>query len=452
MNFRASLPWALAALTFSSVAAAQQPWLEDRRYGEGIGLRAGDLELHPGIAGEFGYDSNYFQRSPEEGPVRFLRLRITPHLFLSTLGAKRREVGGIGAPPSATFRAGVAASYNEFFALKSEESEVASDQRHLDARANFDLDVLPERPWGIDVNGDFIRTVEPSNSGVEDSAFDRDTLRLGAGVNWRPGGGLFEWRLGYEFRYNIFERSLFQEFNNTQHFLQTRGRWRFFPRTALLYDAEYGIISYSENRTQNDGELIQARLGINGLVTTRFSLLVLGGWTQSYYGSEAGIPPRNYDDFVAHVEAKYFVMPQPRLEPTSAAVGLSSIAVGYVRNFQDSYYGDFYRRDRGYLDFEYFIGGAFLLSAEAGLSRLTYPDVFSPGSATAIQPSFGETRADVELFGEYRFSDVFAVNSTLRYDGNLSDQTVVTNIGDRTQDDRLRFNRYQAWLGARLFW
>jgi len=26
-------------------------WLKDRRYAEGIGVRAGDLEIHPGIAG-----------------------------------------------------------------------------------------------------------------------------------------------------------------------------------------------------------------------------------------------------------------------------------------------------------------------------------------------------------------------------------------------------------------
>jgi len=39
------------ALVYSSNALAQeQTWLKDRRYGEGVGIRTGDLELHPGIA------------------------------------------------------------------------------------------------------------------------------------------------------------------------------------------------------------------------------------------------------------------------------------------------------------------------------------------------------------------------------------------------------------------
>jgi len=56
-----------AVALFATRAVAAQPqytapsgtpeWLQDRRYNEGIGIRAGDLEIHPGIAGEFGYDS-----------------------------------------------------------------------------------------------------------------------------------------------------------------------------------------------------------------------------------------------------------------------------------------------------------------------------------------------------------------------------------------------------------
>ena len=46
-------------MSYATGAIAQeQVWLKDRRYGEGIGIRAGDFELHPGIGGEFGYDSN----------------------------------------------------------------------------------------------------------------------------------------------------------------------------------------------------------------------------------------------------------------------------------------------------------------------------------------------------------------------------------------------------------
>ena len=39
----------------------RQPWLADRRFEGGAGVRSGSFELHPGVAGELGYDSNFFQ-------------------------------------------------------------------------------------------------------------------------------------------------------------------------------------------------------------------------------------------------------------------------------------------------------------------------------------------------------------------------------------------------------
>src|SRR5262245_57512884 len=92
----------LGALTVTLRASAQsQPWIADRRYGEGIGVRAGDLELHPGVAGEVGYDSNYFQASGEatEPEIAAIRLRVTPSLSLATLGPKRRAGDGVATLP-----------------------------------------------------------------------------------------------------------------------------------------------------------------------------------------------------------------------------------------------------------------------------------------------------------------------------------------------------------------
>src|SRR3954465_2548154 len=89
----------IAITAIPAVAEAQdQPWLRDRRYTEGIGYRVGDFELHPGVSAEFGYDSNYLHRAPEENPIGSLRLRITPSLSLSTLGKERRDQAP-GAPP-----------------------------------------------------------------------------------------------------------------------------------------------------------------------------------------------------------------------------------------------------------------------------------------------------------------------------------------------------------------
>jgi len=439
-----------AATTIQQASAQQQPWVADRRYGEGIGIRAGDLELHPGISGEFGYDSNYFQRAPSEDVAGALRLRVSPHLTLSTLGAQRREGSGAGAPPTVNFQAGLFADYNEFFATESRFADDISQQRNLEGGANLKLDILPERPFGIDIHGGFTRVVDPSNSAILDSAFDRDTVVVGPGINWRPGGGMFEWRLGYQYTYNVFERTAFKNLNNSEHQLETSGRWRFFPRTAVLYDAEYAFTNYSAARTQNNGEALRARMGLNGLVTNRFSVLAMLGWAQSYYDNTVA-PPQNYDDLIAATEIKYFILPQASLDPTGATLGLSSIALGYTRDFRGSYLGDFTQNDRGYLTLEYFAAGSVLLSLQGGLAQVSYPQSFAPGGGVALNPSFSEVRADASLFGEYRFSDSIAMNSTLRFDGNLSDSILRTDPADATAVDNLKFSRVQAWLGLRWF-
>ncbi|MCA9597073.1 MAG: hypothetical protein KC776_27350 [Myxococcales bacterium] len=447
----AFLAAALAVATTTFSAAAQQPWIKDRSYGEGIGIRTGNLELHPGIAGEFGYDSNYFQRADDEKPiVSMLRLRVTPHLTLSTLGQQRRGQQGNAAPPTLNFRAGVFASYNELIATDSQYSSEASDQRHVDAGANFSLDILPQRPWGFDLYGDYLRTVEPSNDFNTDRAFDRDSLRLGAGINWRPGGGLFEWRLGYELQYNYFERTLFQDFNNAQHFVKMRNRWRFLPRTALIYEGDVGFLRYSQTDTQNNAQTIRSRIGVNGLVTNHFAFLALGGWAASFYESTGGIPVRNYDGPVGQAELKWFILPQPTLQPGDATAGLASIAIGYVRDYTNSYLADYYRRDRGYANLSYFIGGRVLLSAEGGLSHLTHSTSFFT-DGTVRNASFGENRVDARLFAEYRPSDTIGINTTLRYDAALDDNRIRDSQANPASVDNLQFTRYQAWLGVRWF-
>src|SRR5260221_5058589 len=226
------------ALGYSSNALAQeQTWLKDRRYGEGIGIRAGDLELHLGAAGEFGYDSNYFLRAPSENPIDTFRLRLTPSISLATIGPQRREAeGGTPAePPKVAFRAGVAASYSEFIATKSQNADTLRSQRNVGVIGNLQLTILPQRPFGADLFSDVLRTVQPSNDPI--FTYNRITGRFGGGFTWAPGGGLFDWRLGYEYGITYFEDQQFRNLSNNYHQINTRGRWRFLPRTAFMYDA-----------------------------------------------------------------------------------------------------------------------------------------------------------------------------------------------------------------------
>jgi hypothetical protein len=453
MKFRLTLAATLLLGALPLKAHAQmQPWLADRRYGEGIGVRVGNLELHPAISGEVGYDSNYFLRAPEEHPIAAYRLRVTPSITLATLGAQRREGLSPAGPAPLEFRAGAYAAYNELIAADSKYSSQMSDQRHVDVGADLGLTLFPTGRVGVDSYLNFVRMVQPANDTDTENAFDRDSIRAGAGATWRPGGGLFSWRLGYEFLYNFFEDTPYKDLNNYQNEINMRGRWRFLPRTALLYDGSYTWISYATNRVQSDGNIVRSRIGLNGLVTNHFALLGMVGWAGTFYDPRATKAPQQFDSIVAQAEVKWYLNGQQALESTSAPVGLSWVALGYTRDVQNSYLGNFYQRDRGYAQLSYLLGGVFVGALNAGIANLAFP-------ASAANPAFSEQRFDASVFGEYRVSNTVGINATVNYIDNISNTPISPPAAAGTAapaptlatGDNLAFQEWQAFLGVRWF-
>jgi hypothetical protein len=439
MRLRLVLAASLAVASFP-VAARAQTWLSDRRFAEGIGIRVGNLELHPGVGAEFGYDSNYFQRDDSEDVIDVFRIRVTPHLSLSTLGPQRRGENP-GSPPMLKFNASAYASYNEIIAADSQYSDEASDQRNVTLGLTANADIAPHRPLGMDFRGDVQRIAEPSNSPEDEFSWDRWAFRVGTGVAYRPGGGLLEMRLGYDLTYNYFTASTFEDYNNLHHRFGLRGRWRFLPRTALLYDGSYTLIRYTSEApgVRPDGETVRSRIGMQGLVTYRLALTGMIGWMSSFYDNV----PQNQDTITASAEIKYFIQPPPTPGSDSASTGLSTIALGYTREMTNSYVNTFYTRDRGYLGLTYLLGGIFVTSLEGGFSHYTFPD-------GAVFDSFTQNRIDARLFAEYRFSDTVGLNGTVRYDTNMSGELVSRETG-AVADDDLDFARWQAYIGLRWF-
>jgi hypothetical protein len=415
--------------------------LADRRVGEGIGIRVGNLELHPGLAGEFGYDSNYFQRSgdDDEPTISAFRLRVTPSISLSTLGERRRGAAP-GTPPMLNFRASAYAGYNELIATDSEYSDEVSEQRHVDLGVGLNVDVAPQRPLGVDFSGEYRRVGEPSNSPDESFAFDRGSARAGVGVTWRPGGGLFEWRFGYDVLYNYFEEAQYELLENVQQTLSTRGRWRFLPRTALAYDGSYTFVRYllDDPFLPQNGDILRSRVGLTGLVTNRLAFLGMIGWLATFYD---GVP-ENADTPIGQAELKYFIMPSPTIDPTAAGLGLSSVALGYTRDVYNSYLAAFYRRDRIYLNFSYFFGGTVVTTLEGGYSFIRSPEDVEFQANT-------QRRFDAKLFAEYRVSDIVGINTTVRYDANAGPP--IRSLDGASIED-LDYERWQAYIGARVFW
>ena len=441
-------------------SASAQEFLKDKTRAEGIGIKTGDLELHPGIAGEIGYDSNWFLRSnktganiingaPATSPDGAGMLRITPSLSLGTITGARREGDAAAEPPKVIFRAGLSATYREFFG-----DEQIRKQRNVSGGADLRLDILPQRPWGGAIFANYGRIIQPTVIGNPDLSFNRDDVGAGAEVIATPGGGTLDWRLGYQFRATIFEDTEGSGFNNVTHEANTRGRWKFRPRTALLYDATLRFINYSDqNNGLQNSTPVRARIGMSGLITPRFSLLAMVGYGASFYQT---VRPtvQQFDSVIGQVEAKLFLTGNPGADqPGSVSLALSSLAVGYSRDFQNSYLGNFYTSDRGYAKLSYFFAGRALIALEGGVGAIEYPTLFYP-DGTFRNSSFTDIRADATLFGEYRITETFAINATGRYTQNISNtQLPLQPAGGVTagQVYDMNWQRFEAFIGARWF-
>jgi hypothetical protein len=71
---------------------------------------------------------------------------------------------------------------------------------------------------------------------------------------------------------------------------------------------------------------------------------------------------------------------------------------------------------------------------------------------TSTHSGFTDLRADATLYGEYRFTNSFALNATLRYTTNVSNAVIdITPKGDPQELYAMQWQRIEAYLGVRLF-
>lgn len=479
---------ALALATTAKVTKAQPAWVEDRAYAEGKGIKAGEWEIHPGLGGQFGYDSNFFQRSgtkglPNEHVRDALRLRLTPSVSATTYGRRDR---GQGPPPKLGFTGSSSLSYNELFPVNSglpgTGNNEVQKQRHLAGGVGGQLDVLPKRPWGGDLFANYRRTFQPSNIADTNIAWNRHTVNGGGGIKWQPGGGLFMWRIGYRLRATFFQSPEFKHLNNVNQGPEMMGRWAFLPRTVLLYHGQVGFINYNYTRgtgAQNNGRYARSILGVNGLVTNHFGLLGAIGWGSTFYDARttaAGVrvPGENFDSVIGQAQATWYLASQsappggtgitnPRSTRAlgqgfgsgsapygfagggggqSVPIGLSSISAGYIRQSGNSYFGSYFQNDRGYAKVVYVLASKVLLSLRGGLSHITRPRTYFADAPTRQvilvggspkANGYSENRADAQVFAEYRLSGAIGINATFRYNANLTKVCVPLAPGEDVQ-------------------
>ncbi|MGH7272364.1 MAG: hypothetical protein ACREJ3_18195, partial [Polyangiaceae bacterium] len=112
--------------------------------------------------------------------------------------------------------------------------------------------------------------------------------------------------------------------------------------------------------------------------------------------------------------------------------------------------GAYYGTDRGYAKLSYFFAGRALITLEGGVGTMEYPNLYWSDNTVRHAP-YTDVRADGTLFSEYRFTDSFGLNATLRYSANISNTQFQVDESAKDGLYDLSWNRFEAFLGVRFF-
>jgi hypothetical protein len=450
-----------------STGARAQEFLHDPRVGQGGGVRAGTIEIHPGLAAEVGYDSNYFGRSDKSGPdvingsptnpqVDTGMLRVTPSISMQVTPVEKKTSEGTPRSAPYAIQAGVSGTYREFF------NPALTNQRNVGVTGQLGLAIFPGHEWSGALSGMFTRSVQPTILGNPDSSYNNDLIVGVADLAAQPRLGTLSVHAGYMLTGMLFEQSVGSPYNNLVNTGYVRGRWRFLPRTSFLFDGAVSSQNYSDPAAAgfvlHSSTPIRVRVGLEALLTPvlQVSGMIGYGTTLTNADSSADNTVQNYDSVVGNVELRFSPGGPPGMIPgQKASLLVTTVSVGYNRDYQTSLMGGFIGIDRGYLKADYFFGGSFLITLSGGVGAVEHPNLyFSPSNGASqgvlMANAYTDVMADATVFAEYRLLPTVGINGTVTYAETFSD-TQLPVAPSSTQYYDMNVRRVTAFFGARWF-
>lgn len=443
---KAAIVLGVAFVVLASAGSAHaQEWLSDRERAEGPGFRVGNLELHPGLAAEGGYDSNVFLENSNRKGSGILRL--TGHLLLSTLGAERKEEGEAKQTPETTqmlqFRGGLDVEYYHYF--------ISNLNDNVAGNLSMNMLVNPKGPFTFGLREVFGRTIRPftdSGAGTISYGRNQNSARLDFGL--RSRGGLLSERLSYGIDVDFFDQNIFRYADSYTHVIESALRWRFLPSTAILHDLHVRIQRFYKSQSTSPTHLtnnvrVDTDIGLNGAFTNELSAAALVGYSAGFYKA---VDVQDFDSVNARAELRW--KPRQNIRTT----------LGYERDFHPSFVGNYYKSDKLYLKTNLLFVGALLVGAD--LSAAFTKSGVALSGPTGTMPLLGnqqhrkDTRISAGLFSEYRFTNWLALNATFRYIAdvtNYSFQQVFDAMGNPLiPDPSGAYHRFEIWGGLRVFY
>ncbi|MCC6524390.1 MAG: hypothetical protein IT373_17150 [Polyangiaceae bacterium] len=412
-------------------------------------LRAGDFVFHPALALDLGYDSNFARAAPSEGVEGALRLRLRPSFALATadLGPGTVERRGYA------LRVDVEASYREMRWLESPDEapwEGIPLRRDLEGAVRAALELAPDRDLSGTLKLGLARTTRPNNEG--DLAVNESRLapEAAAGLGATLDHGRWDLGVAHRVTGTIFEDDALRADDALLNGSSLTARWHVARSTALLGEAGLGVTSYLHGADAGAGApsapkstsyQLRARLGVAHLLTRRVGLVGLAGWGSGLYAGSL----TDFHSVIGGAELRFFL--EPLVESDPVGTGTPYVAVGFERDFEDSYLGSYLARSQGYARLSALFAGRYSIVAELLVGAVAFPA--TPLPSAAIASSWVDTRVDLTLTGEWRPVPWLGLDAGVTYGGYASEQVI--DPGGPAEDP-LSYQEVTVFFGQRVFW
>lgn len=301
--------------------------------GPGVEVAPGTV-VHPNIGAEAGVVNNVFFEQSDSGPVTSGLLRISGRFDLASRKIEPEEPlpgeepGKEPAPQTFTFRAGLAAAYEEYLYY---DNPSTAAQRNLTFDGQAHLQVYPEGTWSFLADDRIRRDVRPRN--YEDtSSTNRIDNTLGLAVRFQPGGRQISVTARYDNAIDAYEggTGVANRMNQT---LGLRGDWQLFPFTKVFADLNYGFYGplgdaqpIAGSLTKQASNPLRFLAGIASTLTEPITLKVQAGWGHASYAMGEG-----YNGPLLNVEGGYEYSPTGR------------VVAEYALDYQDSTNSNYFR-------------------------------------------------------------------------------------------------------------
>jgi hypothetical protein len=237
--------------------------------------------IHTDLVTGVVFDSNS-QRAPRtvSEPTSDVRINVKPGITVEVPGTK------------ASFGLTGHFLYSQF--LNVNETTTGQDNALLGGDVGLQAKVGTARsPAALSISNLLIRTPTvldaPGTNATDERAFRAWTNQASVTGTFRPGGGALEFDLGYTQNLLIYDDLA----PNQQHGGVFEVRYRFLPRTALIFHTGYSLFEPDDPRLRNsDGDIVERAtnrsaplnlwLGASGQITARLNATIAAGYANSF--------------------------------------------------------------------------------------------------------------------------------------------------------------------------